>query len=118
MSIGGNTTALLQAKHAGKANSIGEKTAKWRTSASLWGWLDLAAGQGVAGQTDRLTYNAKIQSSTHIFICDYRKLSVTAEQSRVVIEGQPYDVLLIDDPMGMHRQLEIYLKMVGEQGAE
>ena len=36
--------------------------------------------------------------------------------SRVVDEdGLIYDVMLIDDPMKMHKQLEIYLKYAGGQ---
>ena len=30
-----------------------------------------------------------------------------------VIDGNIYDILLIDDPMRMHKHLEIYLKYVG-----
>ena len=52
-----------------------------------------------------------------MFVADYKQLSdmIKAENSRMVIDGQVYDIMLIDDPMGMHEQLEIYLKYTGGQ---
>ena len=50
-----------------------------------------------------------------------RDASIKAENSRLIDEdGLIYDVLLIDDPMKFHKQLEIYLKYTGgpEGGSE
>ena len=58
------------------------------------------------------------QNNRHVFVSDYVALdaSIKAENSRVVDEdGLIYDVMLIDDPMKMHKQLEIYLKYAGGQ---
>lgn len=107
--IGSNIELVLQTKETQK-NTIGEKISLWLDTETLTGFLDLSSGS-----SSYSTYNAKIQESTHIFLCDYVKLSVTAENCRAVIGGQVYDVLLIDDPMGMHEHLEIYLKFVGGQ---
>ena len=109
--IGGNTTAIIQVSTTTK-NEIGESVKAWTDVQSIKGWLDLSAGD-----SKYTTYNAKIQESTHIFIADYVALdaSINAENSRMIVNGGRYDVMLIDDPMGMHKQLEIYLKFTGGQ---
>lgn len=55
--------------------------------------------------------------STHIFMCDYFGVSeqVKAENSRMIITGLQYDVMLIDNPMNLNEHLEIYLKYTGGQ---
>ena len=109
-SIGGNVTAQLQKKGSFTKNEIGEKVAQWTTLHTLTGFLDLSAGE-----SNYTTYDAKLQESTHVFICDYASLdgTISAENSRMVINGRVYDVMLLDDPMGLHEQLEIYLKYTG-----
>lgn len=104
--IGGNTEAIVQIKLTDK-NEIGETEETWLNHDSLVGWLDLSNGDSSS------TYNAKIQESTHLFICDYKSLSFTSENARFLIDGHVYEVKLIDDPMGMHQHLEIYLKYIG-----
>lgn len=118
--IGGNTTALLQVSTTTK-NAIGESVKTWQTVTELKGWLDLSSGD-----SKHTTYNAKIQESSHIFLCDYmaipetfsvgnKTVKVSAENASMVVNSQRYDVLLIDDPMELHKQLEIYLKFTGGQ---
>lgn len=109
--IGGNTTAEIKVRSTTK-NEIGATTQAWATVQSIKGWLDLSSGDSKYS-----TYNAKIQESTHVFIADYVALdaSIKAENSRMIVNGGIYDIMLIDDPMGMHRHLEIYLKYVGGQ---
>ena len=136
--IGGNTLALFQVKDGGKKNAIGEREHNWVDVASSKGWLDLSGGE-----SKYTTYNAKIQESTHIFLCDYqtfkglsgewvwdtlnfisgeistltsdKKVEVTSENARMLIDGLIYQIMLIDDPMNLHQHLEIYLKFVGGQ---
>ena len=69
------------------------------------------------GDSKYSTFNAKIQESTHIFICDYIELDarIEAENSRLSVDGKVFDILLIDDPMNLHQHLEIYLKYTGGQ---
>lgn len=125
MSIGGNLYALFQVKNTGKVkkNKIGEAVPNWVDALNVLGWLDLSNGD--SQHTD---FNAKIQESTHIFLCDYQKLSgkitvdeqettvdLTSENARMVIDGLIYEILLIDNPMHMNEHLEIYLKFVGGQ---
>ncbi len=111
--IGGNITATIQVKAITK-NEIGEQVEKWPDVQSIKGWLDLTTGDSKYS-----TYNAKIQESTHIFIADYVPLDsrIKAENSRMVIKGKRYDILLIDNPMELENgsQLEIYLKFTGGQ---
>lgn len=107
--IGGNLKGTIQTRTATK-NEIGEGVNDWKDVQTLRGWLDLSSGS--SGYT---AYSAKVQESTHIFLSDYVPLAegIRAENSRMVIGGKIYDVTLIDDPMEMHQQLEIYLKYTG-----
>lgn len=111
--IGGNTQAVIQVRTV-KRNAIGEQVPTWTDAATIKGWLDLASGESRYN-----TYYAKIQESTHYFIADYVPLdaSITAESSRMVIGGKLYDILLMDNPMGMGAgsQWEFYLKFTGGQ---
>lgn len=111
--IGGNITAVIQTATTTK-NTIGEQVKSWSDAQTLKGWLDL---QG--GESRYTTYNAKIQESTHVFIGDYVPLvaGITEENSRMVINGKVYDIMLIDNPMemGSGSQLEIYLRFTGGQ---
>ena len=109
--IGGNITAVIQTYTVTK-NEIGEQEKEWVTAQTLKGWLDLQSGDSKYS-----TFNAKLQESTHIFIADYVPLveGIQAENSRMTINGKRYDILLIDNPMEMNQQLEIYLKFTGGQ---
>ena len=110
--IGGNITATIQVNTGTTKNAIGSKVKTWENVQSIYGYLDLQAGDSRYN-----TYNAKMQESTHIFVSDYFKLDarIKAENSRLLIDGSVYDIKLIDDPMGLHKQLEIYLAYVGGQ---
>ena len=111
--IGGNILATIQVSTATK-NEIGEQVKAWADVQTIKGWLDLSSGD-----SKYATFNAKIQESTHMFIADYKPLAsgITAENSRMVINGNRYDILLIDNPMemGSGSQLEFYLKFTGGQ---
>lgn len=106
--IGGSTVAILQQKNGSTINAIGEKIQAWKDLQTLTGWLDLQAGDSKYN-----THHAKLQESTHIFICDYVSIDRKATDKRLMVNGTAYDVVLIDDPMELHQQLEIYLRYVG-----
>lgn len=136
MSVGGNIQALLQVKSKGAKNAIGEVTAQWVDCTSIKGWLDLSTGD-----SKHTTFYAKVQESTHIFLCDFTNLKnlstkwvwnpfnfltgvisqqnkqesvdVTSDNARMVIDGLVYEILLIDNPMNMNDHLEIYLRFIG-----
>lgn len=120
MKIGGNTKAVIQIT-TNTNNEIGEDASTWVDALpSFLGWLDLSSGDSPS-----VNFNAKIQESTHIFMCDYFPLiykvegqedvEITSENSRMVIDGKVYEVLIYDNPMNMNHSLEVYLKFVGGQ---
>lgn len=115
--IGGNISGIIQKKISSGKNSIGEQITTWLNVTGLFGWLDLQNGDSKYNN-----FNAKVEESTHIFVCDYDStiysLSMpdktgTAPIVRAILKGVVYDVLLIDNPMEMDEQLEIYLRRVG-----
>lgn len=105
--IGGNIEAILQQKDGSTTNEIGERIHDWKDVRRLWGWLDLSNGDS------KYTHNAKLQESTHVFICDFVAVDRYADDKRLMVNGNIYDVMLIDNPMEMNQHLEIYLKYVG-----
>lgn len=118
--IGGNITAMLQIRATTKSE-IGEPVEEWLDVMSFMGFLDLQSGD-----SKYTTYNAKMQDSTHIFICDYKPIPATfevegrnipfsVENARMVANSKRYDVLLIDNPMELNQHYEIYLKFTGGQ---
>lgn len=117
--IGGNITATIQVKSSDGKNAIGEHTESWNTVGTVLGWLDCQSGQNNF-QNSIQQYNAKIQDTTHFFMCDYFRWKtttqgekVTSENSRLILNGETYNVLLIDDPMNLHQHIEVYLRYVG-----
>lgn len=111
MSISGNEYAFIQVNTVTE-DEIGAQVETWVDVQKVKGWLDLSGGD-----SKYTNFSAKLQESTHVFVAGYIKLKdvITAENSRAVIAGRRYDILLIDDPMEMHKQLEIYLKYTGGQ---
>ena len=111
--IGGNVYAVIQCKTT-ETDEIGAQVEAWADVQTVRGWLDLSATDN---STNYSKYNAKIQAHTHVVVSDSVRdsHSITDENSRAVINGKRYDITLIDDPMGMHKQLEIYLKYTGGQ---
>ena len=111
--IGGNTVGTFQVSSTTK-NAIGEQVQTWTDVQTLQGWLDLASGDA-----KYTVFYAKVQQSTHVFVADYVPLDarIQAETARFVVGGKRYDVMLLDNPMGLKSgsQWEIYLKYTGGQ---
>jgi len=107
--IGGNATLVLQTLTEGAKNAIGEREQAWQDAATLTGWLDLSQGTVTVGQ------DAKLRDSSHVFVCDWTQLPPEAapETARAIVDGQLYSVQAIDDPMGLHQHLEVYLTRLG-----
>lgn len=106
--IGGNATATIQALSVTE-NALGEPVKSWDDALELRGWLDL-----MSGDSPNSNMGTKLQESTHVFVADWADLSAFEPQGcRLRCGGRTYDVLYIDDPMGMHLQVEIYLKYLG-----
>lgn len=110
--IDGNTNLIIKelSSENESFDENGARVSSYAQIASLFGWLDLVAGDS------KYDYKAKIEDSTHVFICDYIDVtSVDIEQAKAEVNGVEYDIKYIDDPMELHEQLEIYLKKVGGQ---
>lgn len=107
--IGGNITAELQIRTTTK-NEIGESVKQWATVQRIRGWLDYQSGD-----SKYTSFSTKAQESTHVFVCDYVAINhrIVPENSRLKVNSKVYDVLLIDNPMELNKQLEIYLKFTG-----
>lgn len=107
--IGGNIRGVIQTKTTEK-NEIGESVKAWADAFEHVGWLDMQTGG-----SNYTNFNAKIEESTHVFLCDYHPgvYALADQDTRMIIKGVVYDVTHIDNPMEMDEQLEIYLRRVG-----
>ena len=107
--IGGNITGIIQNKTT-KKNAIGESEQTWADAFSSDGWLGMQSGE-----KRRATFNAKIEESSHVFLCDFHPgiYALADKDTRMIIKGIVYDVTHIDNPDEMDEQLEIYLRRVG-----
>ncbi len=111
--INGNTKAVVQIREI-ETDEYKADRIRWKDAFSVNGTLDLLDG-GV-----NLKMMSRIEDADYIFICDYFAPSyngekLTAENSRLLIDGEVYEVKLFDDPMCLHEHLEIYLKYLGGQ---
>jgi len=109
--VKGNTLCVIQTKTS-ETNIIGETVNTWTDTTSVRGVLGLQSGD-----SNRSTYNTKIEESTHVFVCDYVDTiyDLADQDVRCIIKGKMYDVMLIDNPDELNYHLEIYLKLVGGQ---
>lgn len=107
--IGGKSIGIIQTNSTEK-NEIGEAVKAWTDAFSLCGWLGLQSGD-----SKYTNFNAKIEESTHVFLCDYHAgaYALASQDTRMIIKGFVYDVVFIDNPDEMDAQLEIYLRKVG-----
>lgn len=107
--IGGNITGIIQICQTAK-NEIGESVKEWANAFSTVGWLGMQSGS-----KSYTAYNAKLEESSHCFLCDYHSdiYALADQDTRMIIKGFVYDVTYIDNPDEMDEQLEIYLKKVG-----
>lgn len=108
--IGGKIIGTIQTNTTVK-NVIGEAVKQWVDAFSQRGWLGMQSGD-----SKYTNYNAKLEESTHVFLCDYHSgiYALAGQDCRMIIKGNVYDVLLIDNPDEMDEQLEIYLRKVGD----
>ena len=107
--IGGNITAEIQV-YASVENEIGEFEKSWETVRTITGFLDMRGGD-----SKYQSFDTKLEESTHIFLADFIPLpeGITAENSRMLIKGKVYDIMLIDNVMELDEHYEIYLKLTG-----
>ena len=105
--IGGNKNAIIQTKTSSK-NEYGAITDSWQDVTTIKGFLDFTGGDASYNSS----YKCKLEETTHIFICDYNEVArqATPTTSRLIIDNEVYEVLMIDDPMDLHKHLEFMLK--------
>ena len=105
--IGGNVDAIIQVETSSK-NAFGEKETTYKDLTTVKGFLDYVGGDG----SYKNNFKGELEETTHLFICDYDSITANAEPttSRMVINNKNYNVLLIDNPMGLNEHLEIMLK--------
>lgn len=110
MGIGGNTTAVLMRAVKTKDKNGNAVAGNPQQLIEVIGWLDYQAGQ-----PSHLTYQAKLADTTHLWLCDYSAVlaGFKVQGLSMVIGSDTYEVLFIDDPMGIHDHLEVYLRYVG-----
>ena len=106
--IGGNTNLILKVKSQIE-NEIGEKETSWVDYKTIRGFMDF-----MSETTDRVKYNSKIVESTHVFVCDYVDIDKSELELKAFHNNKEYDITFIDDPMGLHYHLEIFLKYIGD----
>lgn len=113
--ISGDTEAVVQIRKVEPDEYVIDRP-RWQDAFDkpLKGTLDL---------TDADTYKSmrnRVEDSDYVFICDYFDPCVdgeklTTENSRILIDGEVYEVRLYDDVMRLHEHMEIYLKYLGGQ---
>ena len=105
--IGGNVDAIIQVETSSK-NAFGEKETTYKNLTTVKGFLDYTGGDG----SYKNNFKGELEETTHIFICDYENVAskATPTQSRMIIDDKIYDILYIDNPMGLNEHLEIMLK--------
>lgn len=113
--IEGNTKAYVQVRDVG-ADQYGIDREYWKYAfpEPLSGLLDLT------GNDTNRTLMKRVEESDYVFLCDYFKPcaygeKLTTENSRLLIDGELYEVILYDDVMNMHEHMEIYLRFLGGQ---
>lgn len=109
--IKGNTLCVIQIKNI-EVNNIGESVNRWNDCLKFNGILGLQSGDSKYSN-----FNAKIEESTHVLICNYDEkiYSLADHNTRVKIKDKIYDILLIDNPDELNEQLELYLRYIGGQ---
>lgn len=106
--IGGNTNLVLKRKSQVK-NEIGEEVVSWVNYKTINGFMDF-----MSEATGRTNFNSKIVESTHVFICDYVDIDKSEIDLAAFHNNKEYEITYIDDPMGLHYHLEIFLKYIGD----
>ena len=77
-------------------------------------WVHLMDYDGVVDQlsgNEKIIANQLSPTSTHVLIGPY--VEGIQEQDRVIFNNKVFDVKNVDDPMNMHRHLEILLEYKG-----
>ena len=72
-------------------------------------------GNRLLRTSDFLKVGDTVQISQSMVNDGLYTITETSDNARMVVNGEVYEILLIDDPMNMHDHLEIYLRFIGGQ---
>jgi SPP1 family predicted phage head-tail adaptor len=89
-------------------DGIGNFTETWDDLYTVYGYLDLVNGTDLAG-----AQNAFVEESTHLLVIPTYQSGVTDKMRVVDGQGRYYHVNYVDDPVGVHHHLELYLTYGG-----
>lgn len=106
---GGSRAQFVRSSRSKNARGVSVESGAEPVAESI-GWLDYQSGQASHQEG-----GAKLEETTHVFLCDYSDdiASLDEEGLSLLCGGRRYEVLLIDDPMGMHDHIEVMLKYLG-----
>lgn len=110
--IGGNVELTVYNKLSYDKNEIGEVESSNSEGEKIMGFLDY-----ISGSADLSKFHAKVEESTHVFICDYadKAWMFNSAVTKCNVTGYgDFQILLVDDPMGLHQHIEVYLKYIGD----
>ena len=96
-------TLLIQKKNRAP-DGIGGFKFDFEDFTTVKGYIDLTSGTDQA-----VNQNAFIKESTHYAIIPQYVSGITEDMELVDEQGNTYSITYVDDPMGIHHHLEIYL---------
>lgn len=96
-------------------DDIGGFNELWSDFTTLDGYIDLVNGTDI-----NTVQNAYTEQSTHILVIpEYPVATTITDEMRVIDSvGRFYVVNYVDDPVGVHHHLEIYLTFGGVENGE
>ena len=103
----GATPFTIQSKSV-IPDGIGGLKDTWGTVMTIHGYLDL-----LSGSDNNTIQNAFVEQSTHILIVPMFYEGITDNMRVLDSMGRYYEITYVDDPVGQHHHLEIYLKFGG-----
>lgn len=89
-------------------DGIGGSVATWTDTMSVDAYLDLTTGSD-----NNTVQNAFVQQSTHVLIIPTHTPGITDKMRVVDTDNRWYSITYVDDPVGQHHHLELYLKFGG-----
>lgn len=95
-------------KYEDVQQDLGDYEATWSDLGVVDGFLDMLTGTDVND-----VQNAIIEQSTHVLIVMPIPDFVITDKMRVIFNGNYYSITYVDDPVGQHHHLEIYLTYGG-----
>ncbi len=92
-------------------DGIGGFSETWKDYEPLEGYIDLVTGTNLS-----TVQNAFIEDSTHILtVPAYPSFATTIDDKMRIVDSNNrfYNITYVDDPVGQHHHLEIYLSFGG-----